>query len=221
MPPGALIPIQDSTTKPTKVLSPKTIPTDITQSKPFCRANFRGALQQYYQKFRPSVKLCFESTMDDTENVFVSTSKVDEVVGVGRARTKKQSIQLAALDIIVKSGLASHEESKQQCDLNNFYGSKVIVPITENGQYKRDNFRGALLEYLHKLGKVDNPVFETTSPPPHRFVSTCTVDGTSGTGEAGSKKKAIQLAAFDLICNLGLLPSEEIERQRERQKNTK
>jgi len=216
LPPGAIIRIQDST--PTKALSPKTIPTDITHFEQFCRANFRGALQEYYQKFRPSVELRFETTKDEMENVFVSTSKVDEVVGVGRARTKKQAIQLASLDVIVRSCLASYEESKQQCDRNNFYGSKVIVPIFDNDQYKRDNFRGALLEYLQKQGNVVTPVFEMTSPPPRRFVSTCTFDGTIGIGEAGSKKKAIQLAAFDLICNLGLLPNEEIERQRERQK---
>jgi len=41
------------------------------------------------------------------------------------------------------------------------------------------------------------------------------------TGRAGSKKRAIQLAAFDLICKLQLLPSDEIKRQRELQRKQK
>jgi len=192
--------------------------TDITQFEQYGRANYRGALQEYFQKFRPNIQLHFESIKDESENVFVSTCKVDEVVGVGRARTKKQAIQLAALDIISKVDLETAKGSKRLCSRNLDVGTNAVVSISENDQYKRDNFRGALLEHFQKLGRENNLVFNTTRQFPDRFISTCSIKENLGTGIAGSKKKAIQLAAFDLICKLKLLSNEEVERQRERQK---
>jgi len=193
--------------------------TDITQFEQYGRANYRGALQEYFQKFRPNIQLHFVSIKEDTENVFVSTCQVDEVVGVGRARTKKQAIQLAALDIISKVDLVSDKGSKRHCSRNDLdVRTNEVVSISENEQYKRDNFRGALLEHFQKLGREQNLIFNTKRQLPDRFISTCSIKENLGTGTAGSKKKAIQLAAFDLICKLKLLSCEEVERQRERQK---
>lgn len=219
VPTAAIISIQDSAIKPRK----KTTPENITSFAQYSRDNFRGALQEYFQKCRPNFKLCFETAKEEKENIYVSTCNVDEAIGVGRARVKKHATQLAAIDVIVKMGLVSDEESErlrvQQNDLE--MGTKEVAPITDNEQYNRDNFRGALQEWFQKLGQEVTLLFETNPRLPKSFVSTCSVDGIVGTGEAGSKKKAIQLAAFDLICKLGLLTKEEIERQRERQKKPK
>lgn len=214
---------------PTAVISPGQYPvfqrkkkitlTDITQSEQYGRADYRGALQEYCKMFRPYIQLRFKSTKEETENVFVSTCKVDKFVGVGRARTKKQAIQLAALDIFSKIDLAPNNGSERRCPRNDLdTGSNVVVSISENEQYKRDNFRGALLEHFQKHGCEDNVVFNNTQQLHNGFISTCSIKENVGRGIAGSKKKAIQLAAFDLICKLKLLSSEEVERQRERQK---
>jgi len=219
VPTAATTSIQDSDLNPRK----KTTPGNITSFVQYCRANFRGALQEYFQKCRPNFKLCFETAKEGKENIYVSTCKVDHALGVGRARSKKHATQLAAKDVIIKMGLVSDEESQRLCAQQDDFevGTKEAVPIYENEQYNRENFRGALQEWFQKIGKDVTLLFETNPLVPKRFVSTCTVEGTSGRGEAGSKKKAIQLAAFDLICKLGLLTQEEIERQRERQKKPK
>jgi dsRNA-specific ribonuclease len=217
----SITPIEDLTFKPRK----KTTPSTITQSAQYCRANFRGALQEHFKKYRPNFKLCFETAKEEKDNIFVSTCKVDEAIGVGRARAKKKATQLAALDVLVKMGLVSDGESgglHGQSDSEVLeLGTKDVAPIFENEQYKRDNFRGALQEYIQKLGREVNILFETTQPLPKKFVSKCSFSGILGSGEAGNKKKAIQLAAFDLICKLGLLSEEEIERQSERMKKPK
>jgi len=219
VPTAATTSIQDSTIKPSK----KTTPGNITSFVQYCRANFRGALQEYFQKWRPNFKLCFETAKEGKENIYVSTCKVDDALGVGRARSKKHATQLAAKDVIIKMGLVSDEECQrlraQEDDLK--VVMKKAVPIYENAQYNSGNFRGALEEWFQKIGKNVALIFETNAQLPKSFISTCSVDGTEGTGEAGSKRKSIQLAAFDLICKLGLLPKEEIERQRERQKKPK
>jgi len=219
VPTAATTSIQDAAIKPRK----KTTPENITSFVQYCRANFRGALQEYFQKCRPNNKLCFTTAKVEKENIYVSTCKVEDTLGVGRARSKKHATQLAAKDVIIKMGLVSDEESQrlraQHDDLE--AGTKEADPIYENEQYNRENFRGALQEWFQKIGKEVTLHFETNPKLPKSFISTCSVDGTVGTGEAGSKKKAIQLAAFDLICKLGLLPKEEIERQRERQKKPK
>jgi len=193
---------------------------DITQFDQYCRANFRGALQEYFQKFRPNEVLRFRSMKLGSESDFISNCKADKITGAGRARTKKQAIQLAALDVIFKMGLVPAEGSTRRCASKALeVVPNTISPMSENDQYKRDNFRGALLEYFQKLGREVSIVFKTTPQFPGRFISTCRLDGYVGTGTAGSKKRSIQLAAFDLICKLKLLSIEEIERQRERQKN--
>jgi len=192
---------------------------DITQFEQYCRANFRGALQEYFQKFRPEETLRFSSMKLGSESEFISTCNADKITGAGRARTKKQAIQLAALDVIFKMGLAPAEGLNRQCARNDHVAvTNAIYPMSENDQYKRDNFRGALLEYFQKFGREVSIVFETTPRLPGRFISTCCLDGYMCTGTAGSKKRSIQLAAFDLICKLNLLSFEEIERQRERLK---
>jgi len=222
---GTCVPIAATTSIPDSAINPikKTTPGNITSFVQYCRANFRGALQEYFQKCRPNFKLCFETAKEEKENIYVSTCKVDDALGVGRARSKKHATQLAAKDVIIKMGLVSDEESQRLCaQLDEMeVGPREAVPIYENEQYNRENYRGALQEWFQKIGKEVTLLFETNLQPSKSFISTCSVDGTFGTGEAGSKKKAIQLAAFDLICKLGLLPKEEIERQRERQKKPK
>jgi len=219
VPTAATTSIQDSAIKPRK----KTTPENITSYEQYCRANFRGALQEYIQKCCPNFKLRFEIAKEGKENIYVATCKVGDALGIGRARSKKHATQLAAKDVIIKLGLISDEESQrlraEQDDSE--FGTKEALPIYENEQYNRENYRGALQEWFQKIGKEVTLIFDTNPQLPKSFVSTCCVGGTVGTGEAGSKKKAIQLAAFDLICKLGLLPKEEIERQRERQKKPK
>jgi len=199
----------------------KTIFTD-NQSGQYCKADHCGALQQYLQKFRSSAQLHFENKREDRG--FMSTCRVDDVLGVGRAQTKKQAIQLAALDVISKMGLVPPAgwKSARRFPRNDMDLVKnATVPMCRNDQYKRNNFRGALLEHFQKLGREVNIAFETTPELQGRFISKCSYNGIVCTGRAGSKKRAIQLAAFDLICKLKLLPRDEIERQRERQRKQK
>jgi len=199
----------------------KKIFTD-NQPGQYCKAGHCGVLQQYFQKIRPSAQLHFENRRE--ERGFMSTCRVDEVLDVGRAQTKKHAIQLPALDVVSKMGLAppAGRKSARRFPRNHpDLGTNAIAPICRNDQYRRNNFRGALLEHFQKLGKEVNIAFETAPELQGRFISKCSYNGIVCKGRAGSKKRAIQLAAFDLLCKLKLLPSDEIERQRERQRKQK
>ena len=64
----------------------------------------------------------------------------------------------------------------------------------------------ALQEWVQKRGlELPEYVVASRSGPPHapEFVVTVAVGGTSGTGRAGSKRAAEQLAAEDLLRVLG------------------
>jgi len=185
-------------------------------------ADHNGALQQYFKNFRPSAQLQFENKVD--ERGLRSTCRVDEVLGVGRAQTEMKLSHHSSLDVVSKMGLAPSARWKlaRQFPRRDVDSSTITsVPISRNDQYKRNNFRGALLEHFQKLGREANISFKTAPEVQGRFISKCSFNGIVGTGRAGSKKRAIQLAAFDLICKLKLLPSDEIERQRECQRKQK
>lgn len=90
------------------------------------KANFRGALQEYFQR-TPAGKgaISFETEDRDVADInpqmrrgqqkcYISKCKVtyngQEYNGMGHAPSKKSSVQFAALDVILKMGLVTPEE---------------------------------------------------------------------------------------------------------------
>jgi len=106
-------------------------------------------------------------------------------------------------------------------------GKKKGAPaqMTESHQYQNGNFRAALQEHLDRGGKTANLTFNTTEQPqedkkaPKVFISKCKLQSVKdatpvpttdeGIGHAGSKKKAMQYAALDLILKMGLVTAEQ------------
>jgi len=94
---------------------------------------------------------------------------------------------------------------------------KVVIPIHESIQYKAENYKGALLEHFQKQGDESKLSFDTQPKPGNDpknqpgFICFCKAGVVSATGEAKSKKQALQLAAFAAIQKMKLIsPIEQI-----------
>lgn len=195
--------------------------------------NYRGALQEYFQKHEPDVKLEFE-TVQMNENdpratrIFISTCKAGNVKATGEeAGTKKKAIQFAALAAIKEMKFVT-EEQLMSIKVNAKEGKnqnaaprkkKENKPLIENQQYLSKNYRGALQEHLvrHHPGSKLEFKYEQLKPPPGPlFVARCNVVGPSeskvepykdkvGTGHGASKKGAMKFAVLQLMIQMGLL----------------
>lgn len=97
---------------------------DIKESMAYKKANFRGALQEHFQRCPDGkdVKLVFATTEREKgapphKRCYISTCKLvykeQEINGMGHAPAKKASIQFAALDVILKLGLVTAEEHQE------------------------------------------------------------------------------------------------------------
>jgi len=93
--------------------------------------------------------------------------------------------------------------------------SKNLTPemraMTENFQFKNENYRGALQELAQKQGGMMlNFETELKSGNPHDpvFICTCKFGNFCAKGEAGVKKWARQVAALAVLKKMGLVPKD-------------
>jgi len=121
--------------------------------------NFRGALQEYFQKQGSEIKLNFYSEPKDDVGlkvpVFVCTCTAGDLAATGEGSSKKQAIQRSALAVIKKIANSSMENFTNEANLepkklNSQPSSKKrgIKAVIVNKQYLNGNFRGALQEVL-------------------------------------------------------------------------
>merc|ERR1719350_2607726 len=91
----------------------------IAEMVAYQKANFRGALQEYFQKSPHNAKITFETKPKDPQGsphqrVFISKCTIDingaVTEGIGHAPSKKPSVQFAALDVMFKLNLLTKEE---------------------------------------------------------------------------------------------------------------
>jgi len=93
----------------------------------------------------------------------------------------------------------------------------TVLPFTENKQFIKRNFRGALQEHLQREeGRSVNLIFNTDKmeygDQNTLFISRCKWRTTDGEGYGTSRKEAIQQAALDIIQKLGLATDEDVEK---------
>jgi len=122
--PGAA-PTRQPVSKPRKQKGPK-VNKPVAMTVAYQKANFRGALQEYFQKAPDGkgVTPMFDTQEKDVADInpntkrgqkcYISTCKVmykvQEFLGMGHAPSKKSSIQFSALDVILKMGLVTPQE---------------------------------------------------------------------------------------------------------------
>jgi len=92
--------------------------------------------------------------------------------------------------------------------------TKEVGRIAESRQFLVKNYRGALQEYLQKQGdcklSFDTEQKNESNPKlPKIYISTCNANDVVGTGEATTKKQAVQLAALAAIKELKLITARE------------
>lgn len=107
--PAAGTPVAQAKKKRTKG-GPKPL-KNVVDMNSYKKANFRGALQEYFQRAPTEAKISFstEAKMAPPNRIFISkcTVEIGETVteGTGHAPSKKPSIQFAALDAMFKLNL--------------------------------------------------------------------------------------------------------------------
>jgi len=92
-----------------------------------------------------------------------------------------------------------------------------IKPFTENRQFLRRNFRGALQEHLQRQeGRCVNLIFNADKmeygDKDTLYISRCKWRTIDGEGYGSTRKEAIQQAALDIIQKLGLATDEDVEK---------
>jgi len=172
--------------------------------------NFRGILQDYFQKDHTTIPT-FVTTEKSEKNIgsnklFISQCQAGSVVlGTGEGYSKKKAIQSAAKDALLKMKLITPQQH---------YKEREIKPVTQNKQYLNGNFRGALQEYLVK--QDPSLVLEFTTKQDQSkmwFITICkSVEGAEGqiiniegTGKGRSKKSSVQLSALDFMFKSKIL----------------
>jgi len=164
----------------------------------------------------------------EQEACYISHCQIGGVYGEGYGANRKESVQQAALDIIHRMDLATEEDIKELKDkkvevVKEESGGveevpkdiKDLPPMTENKQYLRGNYRGALQEFLSKAKIVTKLNFSTRDEDAgdaRIFITTCKAERGNyedGVGHASTKKAAIHFASLDFMLKMGLLTMEE------------
>jgi len=90
-------------------------------------------------------------------------------------------------------------------------------PLCESISFKEENYRGVLLTYMKRIGKVEKLTFQSVRDTENKIRNNslfiCTVEACkfTGKGRGPTKKKSIQMACLDILQKLGVVP-EEIKR---------
>jgi len=202
------------------------------ENKQLLNGNYRGALQEHLQREtgRP-VNIIFNTDRiphgKQEESIYTSRCVVKGIHGEGYGATRKEAVQLAALDIIVKMELATEQEIEEV--KSGFTGEKAqgiggkeevkdikdLPPLVENPSYLNGNYRGALQEYFQKAKIRAQLTYHTRdemSGDAKVFITTCKASGgkfEDGVGHASTKKAAVHFASLDFMLKIGLLTMEE------------
>lgn len=205
----------------------------IESSHQYQSNNYRGALQEYFQKKKGGIMPVF-SAIEKSEpralkKIFEATCKAGDETGTGEAGTKKHAYQLAALDVIQKlmlipvehHGPTTLDPYKKLTVKPPQQIKKKDIPMVENKQYVMGNYRGALQEYFVKNHPGVKLGFEMGSSLQEgsltsRFIATCKVNGSTdekftkieAIGSAISKKSAIQQSALQFLLKLELISAD-------------
>jgi len=112
------------------------------------------------------------------------------------------------------SGVNTDPTMKKKKQSNKKKKAKGAVRIAESRQFLVKNYRGALQEYLQWQGDLElsfatEQKNESNSKHPKMWVSICNANDFTGTGEAMSKKQAVQLAALHVIKEMKLITASE------------
>jgi hypothetical protein len=206
----------------------------ILKSVQWKNRNYRGVLQEYFQKQKQAIKPTFDTVEKSGSDpraakVFISTCKAGEVTATGEAGTKRKAIQQAALAVIEEMKLITAADKIASSEKNTDEKikpkdppppkKKEKKPIIENIQYLKGNFRGALQEYLASYHPGVRLQFETEvqqSPRSRLFIAHCKPVALSGSldeqfvdlvgiGHATSKKSAIHFSALEFMVKMNLL----------------
>lgn len=206
-------------------------PKPFKENKQLLNGNYRGALQEHLQQQvgRP-VNIIFNSSkMEHGEQDSIHTSRcvVKGIHGEGYGASRKEAIQLAALDVILKMELATEQEIQEAKNgpINDEAGGgsgkeeapdlKDLPPLIENPSYLNGNYRGALQEYFQKAKIRAQLTYHTRdemSGDANVFITTCKASSgkfEDGIGHASTKKAAVHFASLDFMLKIGLLTMEE------------
>jgi len=201
---------------------------NIVHSEQYKMKNYRGALQEYFQKKggqMPSFTAVEKSEPRALKKIFEATCKAGDLEGTGEAGTKKAAYQLSALDAIQKMGLIPAGEFKptklgdQKLQVQAppvGTKKKEKLKMVENKQYLTGNFRGALQEHFARSHPGVRVVFDTKvkeGSSAKRFIATCKTVGSTdekftdmeAIGNAPSKKIAIRQSALQFILKMNLI----------------
>merc|ERR1719419_726798 len=94
----------------------KKTPFSITTNNSYLQGNFRGFLQEHFDKLGEKIFVTFDVKEDpETPLRFLSTAKIigwgdGKITGLGHGPRKKSALQFSALDLIFKLGLITMEE---------------------------------------------------------------------------------------------------------------
>jgi len=202
------------------------------ENKQLLNRNYRGALQEHLQweTGRP-VNIIFNTDRiphkKQEESMYTSRCVVKGIHGEGYGATRKEAVQLAALDVILKMELATRQEIEEVN--SGFTGEKAegnggkeeakeikdLPPLVENPSYLCGNYRGALQEYFQKAKIRAQLTYHTRdemSGDAKVFITTCKASGgkfEDGVGHASTKKAAVHFASLDFMLKIGLLTMEE------------
>jgi len=200
------------------------------ENRQLLNGNYRGALQEHLQREegRP-VNIIFNTSKMDhggEDQIFTSRCVVRGVPGEGYGASRKEAVQLAALDVILKMELATEKEIQEAKnapidDRNDGSGKeeppdlKDLPPIINNQSYLNGNYRGALQEYFQKAKIRAQLTFHTRdemSGDAKVFITTCKASSgkfEDGVGHASTKKAAVHFSSLDFMLKIGLLTMEE------------
>jgi len=210
-----------------KKKNPNNKMTSIVESMQYKAGNYRGVLQEYFQKQGKETRLIFDTHLKPENGannppVFICTCKAGEITATGEANSKKQASKLAAFAAIQKLlQISPTEQIPDKADTPeqkqpNAPKKKENKRIIQNKQYLNGNFRGALLEYLARHHPGVTLEFKTELRP-GVFIATCRAVGGEnqkfnaivGTGHAASKKNALHFSALEFMLKFNLLTVEQ------------
>lgn len=140
---------------------------------------------------------------NELNDCFKMRCTVKNMVGYGKAKSKKAAKQIAAKEILLQvveggdfSGFDVGATKEKAIQYLNSLSAKADVdedPITSS----TENWVGKLFEYCLRL-KINSPEYEyeeKVTPQGPLFIATCTVGKIKCTGEARQKKQAKSVAA--------------------------
>jgi len=184
--------------------------------------NFRLVLFRYlhWKNSGEDPKIVLDSIVDPEIKhpwikVYLGTCEAGGKVGKARAKSRKEAIRLACLDIIQQFDLVPKETFVDTMALDlPTPKQKKIRPIIEYTSYLRGNYKGALDEYARKHFRPRKLIFKFDhfcEGDEKVYVASCTtIKGKYvGRGRSNHKKRSAHLACLDYMLKSELLTKEQ------------